>query len=118
MTRPASAILLEIEQACLAVDQVINQRRWPEFGPLWRAQKRLTNELEHAFWELPLGSPERQAAAKRVQRIVAYREAQLKRVKAYNAQIAKRLATIGRFRKFSKSFGSEPPKSQLLNSLQ
>lgn len=118
MTRSASAILLEIEQACLAVDKVIEQQRWDDFGPLWQTQTRLTNELEHAFWELALGSPERRAAAKRVQRIVAYRELQLKRVKTFNAQIAKRLTTMQRFRKFSKSLGTAPPNSKLLNSLQ
>jgi hypothetical protein len=59
-------------------------------------------------------TPEEYAAAKkRIDRLAGYREAQLKRLKAFNEACATRLANMGRFRSFSKNIGQERRSSLL-----
>ncbi len=50
---------------------------------------------------------------KRIDRLAKYRDAQLKRLRAFNEACATRLATMGRFQSFSKSVNSERRSSLL-----
>jgi hypothetical protein len=113
VSRAAAAVLDELEQACVAVEKALREQRWSDCDPIWNRQRRLTHELELALRELVPGSPERALADKRVARVAKYRDGQLKRLRAFHAAIAKRLATLERYRAFAKTV--QPPRSRILD---
>lgn len=113
MNRPAAAVLDELERACVDVETALREQRWCDCDPIWNRQRRLTHELELAMRDLTKGSPEHALALKRVARVAKYREGQLKRLRAFHSGIAKRLATLERYRAFAKTI--EAPPSRLLD---
>jgi hypothetical protein len=102
MIRNPAQILLLLEQECLAVDRAIAARAWPACGASWRAQRKLTHELDIALRSLDPANPEALVARKRIDRLRRYREGQLQRLQMYNQSIGKRLTTYERFRSFAK----------------
>jgi hypothetical protein len=113
MIRPAVDLIVALERECLKVDGAIAKRQWDVCEESWRAQRRLTHELDIALREQALPPVESAAVAKRIERLKRYRDAQLKRLKAFNEACATRLATMGRFRNFAKNVGGERRSSLL-----
>lgn len=114
MTRTASAVLDELERACIEAERALREQRWRDCDVIWNRQRRLTHELELAMRELTKGSAEHKLALKRVARIAKYRDGQLKRLEAFHATIGRRLATLGRYRAYAKTIG-RGPRSRLLD---
>jgi hypothetical protein len=114
MIRPAAEVLLALERECLKVDAAITTRAWSACEASWRVQRKLTHELEFALREIAPASTEMQLAVKRIERLRRYRDGQLKRLQAFNAALGKRLATLERFRSFTKVNAAQRP-SRLLD---
>jgi hypothetical protein len=113
MIRPPVELIVALERECLAVDKAIASRNWEACEGSWRKQRLLTHELDISINEAHLSSDEYDPIMKRVSRLVKYREAQLKRLKAFNEACASRLATMGRFQSFSKTVTRERRSSLL-----
>lgn len=109
------AILVAIERACLDAEAAFVERRWPDVAASLTRQQELTAELGELFARAPDASPEGDdKIAQRVRGILAYRDDQLRRMSAYNSEVGRRLQSIGRVRKFSRSIGSGA-KARLLD---
>jgi hypothetical protein len=102
MIRTPAEILLLLEQECLAVDRAIAARAWKTCGASWRAQRKLTHELDISLRSIDAANPEAIVARNRIDRLRRYREGQLQRLQMYNQSIGKRLSTYERFRSFAK----------------
>ena len=113
MIRRPVDLIVALERECLKVDTAIAQRMWDVCEASWRAQRLLTHELDIAMREQPSTPEEYAAVKKRVGRLAAYREAQLKRLKAFNDACATRLSNMGRFRSFTKTIEKERRSSLL-----
>ena len=113
MTRRPVELIVALERECLKVDGAIAQRRWDVCEESWRAQRLLTHELDIVLREQEWTPDEYAAAKKRVDRLAKYRDAQLKRLKAFNEACATRLANMGRFRAFAKNVNQERRSSLL-----
>jgi len=113
MTRRPVELIVALERECLKVDGAIAQRRWDVCEESWRAQRLLTHELDIVLREQEWTPAEYAAAKKRVDRLAKYRDAQLKRLKAFNEACATRLANMGRFRAFAKNVYQERRSSLL-----
>ncbi len=61
--RTPAEILVDLERECLAVDKALAERRWADCDPSWRAQRKLTHELDLAVRSLTPGTPESIAVA-------------------------------------------------------
>ena len=101
--RTPAQILVEMEQECLKVDRAIAEQRWDVCEESWRIQRQLTHELALVVRGIPPGTPDLIAVQKRIDRLVNYRDGQLRKLKAFNAAVAKRLGNISRFRRYAKS---------------
>jgi len=113
MTRRPAELIVALERECLKVDKAIAQRRWDVCEESWRAQRLLTHELDIVLREQVWTPEEYAASMKRIDRLAKYREAQLKRLKAFNEACATRLANMGRFRSFAKNVTQERRSSLL-----
>ena len=113
MIRRPVDLLVSLERECLTVDGAINQRAWDACEESWRRQRLLTHELDISLRESTLTPEESKAIKLRIDRLTAYRDGQLKRLKTFNENCAKRLTTIGRFRKYSKTVTTERHPSLL-----
>jgi hypothetical protein len=113
--RPPVELLVALERECIGVDNAIARREWEACEASWTRQRRLTHELDIRLRETPPATPEEAASIKkRIDRLARYREAQLKRLRAFNEACATRLATMGRYRSFSKTIDRER-RSNLLD---
>lgn len=112
MNRSPVELIVALERECLAVDKAIASRNWDACEASWRAQRRLTHELDLALADVS-SETERAKAIKRIDRLVKYRDGQLKRLKAFNEACATRLAVMGRYRSFKKSVDRERRASLL-----
>jgi hypothetical protein len=103
----AVALLVAIERSCLDLEAAFVERRWAEANASLVRQHALTAELGRLFARAPETAPERDdKIAQRVRGILTYRDDQLRRVTAYNDEVSRRLQSIGRVRRFSRSIGS------------
>jgi hypothetical protein len=107
MIRGPVEIIVALERECLKVDGAIAKRNWNACEESWRAQRVLTHELDIAMRKEPLDATQTASIWKRIDRMTAYRAAQLKRLKAFNEACATRLANVGRFRSFAKTRAQE-----------
>lgn len=114
MNRTATEVLDDLERACVTVEKALREQRWDDCEPIWTAQRLLTHELEVAFRDLEPDSSERETVMKRVARVTKYRDGQLRRLRAFNAALGKRLATLERFGRYSRAVG-EAPAARLLD---
>jgi hypothetical protein len=103
MIRPPVELVVLLERECLDVDKAIAHRRWDACESSWATQRLLTHELDISLREANLPSEQYQSVKKRIDRLTRYREGQLKRLRAFSEACAERLATMGRFRAFSKN---------------
>jgi hypothetical protein len=113
MIRRPVDLIVALERECLDVDKAVAQRRWDACEVSWRAQRLLTHELDIAMREAQIEPAERAALHKRIDRLARYRDGQIKRLRAFNEACATRLATMGRFRSFSKNIDQERRSSLL-----
>lgn len=114
MSRTAPAVLDDLERACVDAETALREQRWRDCDVIWNRQRRLTHELELAMHDVAPGTAEQKLALKRIARVAKYREGQLKRLQAFHANIAKRLATLGRYRAYAKTVG-RGPRARLLD---
>jgi hypothetical protein len=104
MIRGSVEIIIALERECLDVDKAIANRNWTACEASWKKQRRMTHELDISLREQPAATPEAAAAvSRRIERLTRYREAQLKRLRAFNEACATRLATMGKFKSFSRT---------------
>ncbi len=98
--------IVALERACLDADAAFVERRWPDVQSALRAQVTLTAELGRLFADEPDVAPPQDAkVARRVQGVYAYREEQLRRMRAYRDDVRERLHTIGKINALSRSIG-------------
>lgn len=114
MSRAAAAVLDELEKACVEAETALREQRWRDCDAIWNRQRRLTHELEIAIEDVGNGTPEHKLVLKRIARVAKYRDGQLKRLEAFHATIAKRLATLGKYRSYAKTLGTGT-RSRLLD---
>ena len=108
MIRGPVELLVALERECLDVDKAIAKRQWDACEASWAKQRKLTHELDISLRETgPRTDEENVAIDKRIARLAKYRDAQLKRLRAFNDAVATRLATMGKFKSFSKNIEQE-----------
>ncbi|MDB5092901.1 MAG: hypothetical protein JWO85_1002 [Candidatus Eremiobacteraeota bacterium] len=109
-------ILLALERSCLDAEAALGEQRWPDVEAALGAQAGLTGDLAAVFEAAPEFAPERdQKVAERVRGILSYREDQLHRLQAYNAEIGARLQSIGRMNNMSRSIGRRNPAGRVFD---
>ena len=113
MIRPAVELIVALERECLKVDGAIAKRQWDVCEQSWRAQRKLTHELDISLRESPLSESDYAKFEKRLARLTKYRDAQLKRLKAFNEACSTRLANMGKFKAFAKNLPQERRSSLL-----
>jgi hypothetical protein len=114
VSRAAAAVLDELERACVEAEEALREQRWRDCDAIWNRQRRLTHELELALNEVADGTAEYKLVVKRIARVAKYRDGQLKRLEAFHTTIAKRLATLGKYRSYAKTIGTGT-RSRLLD---
>jgi hypothetical protein len=108
--------IVALERSCLDADAAIVERRWDDVGAALSAQAALTGELAALFDNAPHLAPAADAkVAQRVRGIVRYRDDQLRRLRAYHAEVGTRLHSIGRANAFARSLGKRANAARLLD---
>ena len=108
--------IVALERSCLAADAAIVERRWDDVAAALRAQAALTEELAAVFEAAPHTAPDNDAkVATRVRGILAYRDDQLRRLRAYHAEVGTRLRSIGRVNAFARSLGKGAHAARVLD---
>jgi hypothetical protein len=96
-------LIVALERECIEVDGAIAKRDWAACEASWTRQRFMTHELDIQIREAPPKTDEWEKLKKRMDRLTRYRDAQLKRLRAFNEACATRLATMGRYKSFSKT---------------
>jgi hypothetical protein len=108
--------IVALERSCLEADAAIVERRWDDVGTALSAQAALTGELAALFGAAPHLAPAADGkVAQRVRGIVRYRDDQLRRLRAYHAEVGTRLHSIGRVNAFARSLGKRANAARLLD---
>jgi hypothetical protein len=108
--------IVAIERACLDADAAIVEHRWDDVGAAFRTQAALTQELAVLFAGAPGAAPEHDAkVAQRVRGVLAFRDDQLRRLRAYHAEVGTRLHSIGRVNAFARSLGKRMSSARVLD---
>jgi hypothetical protein len=108
--------ILALERSCLEADAALVERRWAEFGAAMTAQSTLTDKLAYLFEAAPQHGPDDDLRVrKRLEGILAYRDDQLRRLRAYHEEVGERLRSISKVRAFSRSVGTAPVPARFLN---
>ena len=107
--------LIALERACLDADAAFVERRWKDLTAAFAAQTRMTDELRQMFAAAPETAPASDAKiARRVRGIIAFREDQLRRLRAYHTELGGRLQTTQKLRGFARAIGK--PNAQLIDA--
>lgn len=108
--------VIALERACLEADAAIVERRWPAVDAAFRTQDALTERLASMFEQSPDIAPANDAkVAERVRGVIAFREDQLRRLRAYRDDVEQRLSAIGKVNAFSRSFGQHRAAARLVD---
>jgi hypothetical protein len=108
--------ILALERSCLDADAALVERRWADFGTAMSAQSSLTDRLAALFDAAPRHAPDNDARVrKRLEGILAYRDDQLRRLRAYHEHVGERLRSIAKVRAFSRAVGAAPVPARILN---
>ena len=103
--------IVALERSCLEADAAFVERRWPDVDAALREQTALTAELARLFAGDPAIAPPQDAkVARRVHGVYAYREEQLRRMRAYRDDVRERLQAIGKMNALSRSIGRGAPR--------
>lgn len=98
-------------------DAALVEHRWPELGAALRAQAVLEVQLRALFDAAPETAPAANVKVEqRIRGILAYRDEQLRRLRAYHSDVALRLNSIGKVRALSRSLGRRAASAQLLDA--
>ena len=109
--------IIALERACLDADAALVERRWPQFDAVLRAQATLESQLHALFVAVPETAPAADAKVeRRLRGILAYRDEQLRRLRAYHSDVALRLSSIGKMNALSRSLGKRVSSAQLLDA--
>ena len=117
LARPAVVrTILALERSCLDAESALVERRWRDVDVAFAAQRRLTEELAALFVATPESAPLADAkVAQRLRGVLAYREDQMRRLRAYHQSVGERLRSIGKVRQFARAIGKRLPISHVLN---
>jgi hypothetical protein len=108
--------IIALERSCLEADAAIVERRWPDVAAALDAQGALTLELGRLFDAAPECGPDNDARVqRRVRGIVAFRDAQLRRLRGYHADVVGRLSAIGKVNALARSLGKHTAAAELLD---
>ncbi len=89
--------IIALERSCLEAESAFVERRWPDVEVAFGRQAALTGDLGRLFAAAPETSPVHDPkVARRVRGIIAYRDDQLRRMRAYHDDVATRLRSIGK----------------------
>jgi hypothetical protein len=109
--------IIALERACLDADAALVERRWPQLDAVLRAQAALESQLRALFVAAPETAPAADAKVEqRLRGILAYRDEQLRRLRAYHSDVALRLSSIGKVNALSRSLGKRVTSAQLLDA--
>jgi hypothetical protein len=108
--------ILALERSCLAADAAIVERRWGDIKAAVDEQSRLTQRLAELFAQAPEYGPQDPRVQKRLTGVLAYREDQLRRLRAYRDEVGERLRTLAKLRAFRRGVGTAPIPSRVLNT--
>ena len=109
--------IIALERSCLAADAAIVERRWSDLDVVFADQQALTDRLVAIFFAVPEVSPERDARVMtRLRGVLAYRDDQLRRLRAYHEGVTERLRSLERMRRFSRSIGTHVAPARVLDA--
>ena len=109
--------IIALERSCLDADAALVERRWPQLDAILRAQTALESQLRALFVAAPETAPTADAKVQqRLRGILAYRDEQLRRLRAYHSDVALRLSSIGKVNALSRSLGKRIPSAELLDA--
>ena len=108
--------IIALERSCLDAESAFVERRWDDVRAAFGRQSALTFDLGRLFAEAPATAPEHDPkVARRIRGILAYRDDQLRRMRAYHDEVGERLNSIGKVNAFSRSLGRRAPRPRLLD---
>jgi hypothetical protein len=109
--------IIALERSCLDADAALVERSWAELDAAFRAQAELEAELRALCDATPESAPAADAKVEqRIRGVLAYRDEQLRRLRAYHSDVALRLSSIGKVNALSRSIGKRIPGAQLLDA--
>lgn len=109
--------IIALERSCIDADAALVERRWPELDAALRAQAALEVELRALFDAAPESAPAADAkVGQRIRGVLAYRNEQLRRLRAYHSDVALRLSSIGKVNALSRSLGKRVTGARLLDA--
>lgn len=115
----AAEVVIALERSCLEAEGALVERRWPDVERAFAVQAALTDALKRVFAAAPQTAPENDdKVARRMRGILAYRDDQLRRLRAYHAEIEERLRSIGKVRAFSRSIGKRERAGEMYDTKQ
>lgn len=108
--------LVAMERLCLDADAAFVERRWADVAASIQTQAQLTEALRRLFADAPEAGPGNDAkVAQRIRGIMAFRDDQLRRMRAYNDEIRVRLDALGKLKALSRTVGRADRGGQLLD---
>jgi hypothetical protein len=108
--------IIALERSCLDAESAFVERRWPDVEAAFGRQSALTADLSRLFAAAPETAPANDAkVARRVSGILAYRDDQLRRMRAYRDDVTTRLRSIGKVNALSRTLGRRAARSHVLD---
>jgi hypothetical protein len=108
--------IISLERSCLDAESAFVERRWPDVAAAFDRQAALTGDLARLFDAAPESAPANDARVdRRLRGILAYRDDQLRRMRAYRGDVAARLDSIGKVNALSRSLGRRRAAAHVLD---
>lgn len=108
--------IIALERSCLDAESAFVARRWTDVRAAFGKQRELTGELRGLFARAPETTPANDAkVARRVRGILAYRDDQLRRIRAYHDDVGERLRSIGKVRALARTIGRRRASGRLVD---
>jgi len=108
--------IIALERACLDAESAFVERRWADVRSAFGRQSALTFDLGRLFAEAPETAPASDAkVARRIRGILAYRDDQLRRMRAYRDEVGERLNSVGKVNALARSLGRGDMRPRLLD---
>jgi hypothetical protein len=111
--RQAVAVeLTELERLCGALEVSLLPVDWPVLGEILAASRKTMHAFENAMADAVDARDEEfdRVVFARLQRIYAYREAQMKRLKSYRDEVGDRLKMLSKWKGFARGIGAKAPR--------
>lgn len=109
--------ILALERSCLEADTAFLERRWADVGVALGTQSALTDRLASLFEAAPELAPANEPRVrKRLLGVLAFRDDQLRRMRAYNEQVGERLRSIAKMRAYSRTIGTARVPARIVNT--